>query len=232
MSSARAPLRSSGRCGGDLRPLEGGEVAERMVGRGLVAVGQVEVVKPRGRARRSLARRRRRRRAAATAGSCRRPSRRPRAARARAARPAGRRCARQHPLRALARRSPAALARRPRAAAASTSVARRRATRISSPGTKSSSRPAQRSVITGTPQAAASNSRTLGDQPASRIVGPGDVEREALRAVEAGVLGRRPGARCARRWPARRSPRVLRPGHDEAPARAARRAGSSSSAST
>jgi hypothetical protein len=43
------------------------------------------------------------------------------------------------------------------------------ATRISRPGSKNASMPSHQSVITGTPQAAASKRRTLGDHPAATM---------------------------------------------------------------
>jgi hypothetical protein len=45
------------------------------------------------------------------------------------------------------------------------------ASRISLPGWKKVSRPGQLSLITGTPQAAASNRRTLGEKPAAAMSG-------------------------------------------------------------
>ena len=94
------------------------------------------------------------------------------------------------------------------------------ARRISSPGRNRDSSPSQASLMIGTPQAAASNSRTLGDQPAAHHVGAGDVQREALGGVEGRVLARAAGARRARRWPASRRPAgYCGAGDDEAPCR-------------
>ena len=95
------------------------------------------------------------------------------------------------------------------------------ASRISRPGSKSVSSPSQTSEMIGVPQAAASNSRTLGRQPARDHVGAGDVQREALRGVERGVLGRRQMLDALDVGRPVDVAGILRPGDDEAQLRRA-----------
>ena len=64
-----------------------------------------------------------------------------------------------------------------------------RARRISPAGVKKRSRPGHTSLTIGVPQAAASNSRTLGENPALHHVLAGDVQRVAQPVVKPAMLG-------------------------------------------
>ena len=63
-----------------------------------------------------------------------------------------------------------------------------RDSRISRPGVNSVSSPGQLSLTIGVPHAAASNSRTLGENPAATMSRAGDVQREARGRVEGPVI--------------------------------------------
>ena len=151
----------------DLPPLDRWEVAEGMLGRGLRAIGQVQVVKP-GRQGGDLGSH-----TAATPAwlACEGDDPHSHAIRHQlvnvaspAPAPDDRRCDTAN-TRCRARAPIFRSSVSPGVMQNSSTSAVDRATRISRPGSKNSSRPAHGSVMIGTPHAAASNSRTLGEYP-------------------------------------------------------------------
>jgi hypothetical protein len=142
----------------DLAPFERREVAERMVGRGLPAIREMQILEPgRQRADLGIVRRCRLQRQACTSSRTRATCCSSSRARWPGVCDASTRSRARWP-------TAASPCRRCRSTSSVSS-----AMRISCPGSKNASRPAHQSEMTGSPHAAASKSRTLGDQPACTI---------------------------------------------------------------